>query len=184
METNEQKVEGMYPSVPVLNAAQTAAVLGWDRKRIYNMAESLPFVNRVGGDIVVSKRVLVEWLDEIDRPKAKPEPPPPSAAPAVSSSSLAAPLKKKVGRRRNSEKRANDPLSVLFVQQVAAEAQRKAFEDAIEACKAIKLPEDDKAGKAILESLIALPGELLAERETFEFALMLKAIKDEDTESL
>lgn len=168
MESNEERVERLYPGVPVLNAAQTANVLGWDRKKIYNMAESLPFVNRVGGEVVISKRSLIDWLDEIDKPKAKPSPKATAPLETVSQTPSSPPPKKKVGRRRNSEKRANDPLSVFFAKEILFAMQTKALEDAIAACKSIQLPQDDKAGRSALDALTALPGELLAEREAFD----------------
>lgn len=175
MESNEQLIERLHPNVPVLSAAQTAAVLGWDRKKIYNMADSLPFVKRVGGEVVISKRSLIEWLDELDAPKSKPQSSPPKTSPPVPvAAATDAPPKKRVGRRRNSEKRANDPLSVWFVKQVLAEMQSKALEEAIAACKSIQLKEDDEQGRAVLDALIALPGMLLAEREAMELAVALQ----------
>ena len=145
-ETNLERLDRLFPNSLVLNAQQTAEALGWDKKRIYNLGEKLPFVRRAGDLLVIAKIALANWLDgKLDEGR----PPEPSSTP-----SSAAPAQRKRGRPRKSLSQ------FAFQQSLMLELERHAYQEAIAACKSITLPEDDFSGRIALDSLFSLPSEL------------------------
>lgn len=159
-ESNLERLDRLFPNVLALDAQQTAEALGWDKKRIYNLGEKLPFVRRAGDLLVIAKIALANWLDGSlgVEPQAAPTPVPESAAPTS----------RKRGRPRKSL------AQLAFQQALMLELERHAYQAAIAACKSIALPEDDFSGHKALNSLFSLPSELYA---SYEEALIEASIQ-------
>ena len=148
MSPNLERLDAMYPGVLMLDAGQTAAALGWDRKRIYNLAaaEKLPFVRRVGDLIVIPKVALADWLDGTLSLT-------PTPAPATT------PAPRKRGRPRKAL------LTLAFQQELQLVTERHAYATAIQACAGVKLDPEDLPGQNAWQTLQALP-TVLARAQT------------------
>lgn len=161
-ESNLERLDRLFPNVLALDAQQTAEALGWDKKRIYNLGEKLPFVRRAGDLLVIAKIALANWLDGSlgVGVESQTEPTPSSAS--------AAPAPRKRGRPRKSI------AQFAFQQALMLEFERHAYQGAITACKSIVLAEDDLSGREALDSLLSLPSEL---RASYEEALIEASIQ-------
>jgi len=161
-ETNLERLDRLFPNVLALDAQQTAEALGWDKKRIYNLGEKLPFVRRAGDLLVIAKIALANWLDgnlNVE-PQAAPTPSPVSAAPAP----------RKRGRPRKSL------AQFAFQQALMLAFERHAYQHAIAACKSIAVAEDDLSGRQALDSLFSLPSELHASYEEALFDASVQVV--------
>lgn len=163
VETNLERLDRLFPNVLALDAQQTAEALGWDKKRIYNLGEKLPFVRRAGDLLVIAKIALANWLDGNlgVGVESQTEPTPPSSA-------SVAPAPRKRGRPRKSI------AQFAFQQALMLEFERHAYQGAIAACKSIILAEDDLSGREALDSLLSLPADL---RASYEEALIEASIQ-------